>query len=76
MWTKNEKGAKPIVFCGDNEYDEASYIIEQINRLKREEYLKNSDFAILYRMNTQSRSIEDILRREDIPYKDYRFKIL
>ena len=69
LWTKNEKGAKPIVFCGDNEYDEASYIVEQINRLKREEYLKNSDFAILYRMNTQSRSIEDILRREDIPYK-------
>ena len=33
------------------------------------EYYKYSDFAVLYRMNTQSRSIEDILRREDIPYK-------
>ena len=31
--------------------------------------MKYSDFAILYRMNTQSRSIEDILRREDVPYK-------
>ena len=69
LWTQNEKGSKPNVYCGDNEYDEASYIVEQIRRLKREEYLNYSDFAVLYRMNTQSRSIEDILRREDIPYK-------
>ena len=69
LWTENELGELPNVFCGDNEYDEASYIIEQINRLKREEYYKYSDFAVLYRMNAQSRAIEDILRREDIPYK-------
>ena len=41
----------------------------QIEHLKREEYYKYSDFAVLYRMNTQSRAIEDILRRENIPYK-------
>ena len=38
-------------------------------RLQREEYYKYADFTILYRMNAQSRSIEDILRRENIPYK-------
>ena len=43
--------------------------LEEINHLKREEYYKYSDFAILYRMNSQSRAIEEILRREDIPYK-------
>ena len=69
LWTENEIGSLPNVFCGDNEYDEAMYIVEQINRLKREEYLNYSDFTILYRMNAQSRAIEDILRREDIPYK-------
>ena len=69
LWTENDVGELPNVFCGDNEYDEASYIIEQINRLKRDEYYKYSDFAVLYRMNAQSRAIEDILRREDIPYK-------
>ena len=69
LWTENDVGELPNVFCGDNEYDEASYIIEQINRIKREEYYKYSDFAVLYRMNAQSRAIEDILRREDIPYK-------
>ena len=69
LWTQNDVGELPNVFCGDNEYDEASYIVEQINRLRREEYYKYQDFTILYRMNAQSRAIEDILRREDIPYK-------
>ena len=59
----------PTIFSGDDEYNEAKYIAEQINSLKREEYYKFSDFAILYRMNSQSRAIEEILRREDIPYK-------
>ena len=69
LWTENEQGNLPKVYSAENEYDEGSFIVEQINRLRREEYFKYSDFAILYRMNTQSRAIEDILRREDIPYK-------
>ncbi len=69
LWTENEKGKLPTVYSADNEYDEASYIVEQINHLRTEEYYKYSDFTILYRMNTQSRCIEDIFRREDIPYK-------
>lgn len=69
LWTQNDIGELPNVFCGDNEYDEASYIVEQINRLRREEYYKYQDFTVLYRMNAQSRAIEDILRRENIPYK-------
>ena len=69
LWTSNEKGNIPKVFRGDNEYDEANYIVRQINTLKMEEYYKYSDFAVLYRMNSQSRSMEDVLRREDIPYK-------
>ena len=69
LWTENEEGKLPKVFSADNEYDEGRYIVEQIEHLKREEYYKYSDFAVLYRMNTQSRAIEDILRREDIPYK-------
>lgn len=69
LWTQNEKGNLPCVYNADTEYDEATYLVQQINHLKREEYFKYSDFAVLYRMNTQSRAIEDILRREDIPYK-------
>jgi len=69
LWTENNEGNIPCIYSGDDEYDEASYIINQIRLLKTEEYFKFSDFAVLYRMNSQSRAIEDILRREDIPYK-------
>ena len=69
LWTQNDEGNLPCVYQADNEYDEGAYIVEQIEHLKREEYYKYSDFAILYRMNTQSRAIEDILRRENIQYK-------
>lgn len=69
LWTENGEGHIPFIYSGNDEYDEATYIINQIRFLKTEEYFKFSDFAILYRMNSQSRAIEDILRREDIPYK-------
>ena len=69
LWTQNEEGNLPKVYSADNEYDEGSYIAQQIEHLRREEYYKYSDFAVLYRMNTQSRAIEDIFRRENIAYK-------
>lgn len=69
LWTQNEEGNSPKVHLADNEYDEGTYVVSQIEHLKREEYYKYSDFSILYRMNTQSRAIEDILRRENIPYR-------
>ncbi len=69
LWTNNEVGQLPKIYSAKNEYDEGSFIVQQINHLKREEYFKYSDFAVLYRMNTQSRAIEDIFNREGIPYK-------
>ena len=69
LWTQNEEGALPVIHKSDDEYDEGRYIVEQINHLRTEEYFKYSDFVVLYRMNSQSRAIEEILRREDIPYK-------
>jgi len=69
LWTQNEEGSKVNLFRADSEYDEAYFIVKKIQELKIEEYYKNTAFSILYRMNTQSRAIEDILRREKIPYK-------
>ncbi len=69
LWTENEEGSLPCLYQAEDEYDEATYVVQQIEHLKTEEYFKPKDFAILYRMNAQSRAIEDILRREDIPYK-------
>ena len=69
LWTENEEGSLPIIHRADDEYDEGRFIVEEINHLRREEYFKYSDFTVLYRMNSQSRAIEEILRREGIPYK-------
>ena len=59
----------PVIHKSDDEYDEGRFVAEEINHLRREEYFKYSDFTVLYRMNSQSRAIEEILRRESIPYK-------
>ena len=69
LWTQNDEGTMVNLYRADTEYDEAYFIVQKIKELKREEYYKNTAFAVLYRMNTQSRAIEDILRRENIPYK-------
>ena len=69
LWTENDTGSVPKLFQADNEYDEANYVVSQIYSLKRQEYYKYSDFAILYRTNAQSRAFEDVLMREGIPYK-------
>ena len=69
LWTNNDDGDLPTIYQAEDEYGEATYIVNQISHLKTQEYYKYSDFVILYRMNSQSRAIEDILRREDIPYK-------
>ena len=69
LWTENDEGSLPVIHKSDDEYDEGRYIVEEINHLRREEYFKYSDFAVLYRMNSQSRAIEEILRREGVPYK-------
>jgi len=69
LWTKNENGELPEVFRGEDEYGEANFVVKKIIALKSTEYYKNSDFAILYRTNSQSRVLEQVLVREQIPYK-------
>ena len=69
LWTKNENGELPEVFRAEDEYGEANFVVKKIIGLKSTEYYKNSDFAILYRTNSQSRVLEQVLVREQIPYK-------
>ena len=68
LWTDNEEG-EPIVLlkCAD-EKDEASQISKYIKHETSKKKLVFNDFAILYRTNSQSRAMEDIFRREKIPY--------
>lgn len=69
LWTDKGCGEK-VHFCWLNTYeDEAKYIAKVI----KEYYLKGKynykDFAIFYRVNLQSRAIEDALRNEGLPYR-------
>ena len=68
LWTAAGHGSKiEYLLCEDSE-DEARQVMEQIHAEKYRHNLKYGDFAILYRTNSQSRSFEEQLRYENIPY--------
>jgi len=68
--TATRGDGESVIWCQvNNEYGEANYVVSQIVSLKNMERMRNSDFAILYRTNAQSRIYEDQLRRENITYK-------
>lgn len=69
LWTENEEG-EPLVLlkCAD-EKDEASQIAKYIKYETSKKKIAFKDFAVLYRTNAQSRTMEDFFRREKIPYK-------
>lgn len=68
LWTDKGKGENITYFLGDDEGSEASYIVRCINERMRAG-ASESDFAILYRTNSQSRSFEESLGRHKIPYQ-------
>jgi DNA helicase-2/ATP-dependent DNA helicase PcrA len=68
MFTQNPEGVEVVHFHGKNEYEEGLWVANEIKRLVNDENYKYSDFAILYRANHISRSIEQSLIRENIPY--------
>ncbi|NBV12914.1 MAG: ATP-dependent DNA helicase [Sphingobacteriia bacterium] len=71
VFTENEFGEKIHLLTGDNEQDESKKVVDAIREQKLMLNLFNKDIAVLYRTNAQSRSIEDALRRSNIPYKIY-----
>ncbi|GAA3640513.1 ATP-dependent helicase [Flavivirga jejuensis] len=71
VWTANDEGPKVKVNRSLTDSDEGRYVASTILDNKMQNQLNNSDFAILYRTNAQSRSIEDALRKRGIPYRIY-----
>jgi len=71
VWTANEVGERVIVHRSMTDGDEGRYVASTIWETKMNQQLANSDFAVLYRTNAQSRAIEDALRKRDIPYRIY-----
>ncbi|SOS52776.1 DNA helicase [Tenacibaculum dicentrarchi] len=68
MFTQNPEGVEVVHFHGKNDYEEGLWVANEIKKLVANETCKHSDFAILYRANHISRSIEQSLIRENIPY--------
>lgn len=68
LWTNNDDGLKIKYHRSSNEKDESFYVVSEIKKL-----LNNgvplSEIAVLYRANAQSRNIEEVLLRDNIPYK-------
>lgn len=71
VWTNNESGNKIRINRTMTDGDEGRFVASSIFENKMNHQLKNSDFAILYRTNAQSRAMEDALRKKDIPYRIY-----
>lgn len=71
VWTANDDGPKIKVHRSLTDGEEGRFVASTIFEEKMQNQLKNSAFAILYRTNAQSRSMEDALRKRDIPYRIY-----
>lgn len=71
VWTANDEGAKIHVNRLMNDAEEGRFVASSIMDNRMQDNARNGDFAVLYRTNAQSRSIEDALRRKDIPYRIY-----
>jgi len=69
VWTSNQKGDMIHVTRATSDIEEGRLIASSIFEIKSQYHLSNNDFAILYRTNSQSRSIEEALRKINLPYR-------
>lgn len=71
VFTENEMGELIKVLRSPTDADEGRFVASSIFENKMQHQLANGKFAVLYRTNSQSRAIEDALRKRDIPYRIY-----
>jgi DNA helicase II / ATP-dependent DNA helicase PcrA len=69
LWTESGDGEKIVAYVDDNEHDEAAFVAAEIDRLVDGADANNSDIAVFYRTNNQSRVFEEIFIRLGLPYK-------
>jgi DNA helicase-2/ATP-dependent DNA helicase PcrA len=69
LWTENNDGEELTLMRASDEKDEAFQIAKRIKKEITTRKLSLNDIAIFYRLNSQSRALEDALRRDKIPYK-------
>ncbi len=68
LWTDNTAGQTISYYRGDSERDEAQFVVKNIQQTIDAEGKKYGDFAVLYRTNAQSRVIEEMLLKANVPY--------
>lgn len=71
LWTENTVGEKIRLVRTMTDNDEGKFVADTIQEQRLRNHYRNSDFAILYRTNAQSRAFEESLRRMNIPYTIY-----
>lgn len=71
VWTANELGEPVKIHRSATDSDEGRFVASSIFENKMLHQMQNGQFAVLYRTNSQSRAIEDALRKRDIPYRIY-----
>lgn len=71
VFSENEQGEKIKLKMAYSDKEEAMIVCSEISRLRRSDCCPYSDFAILYRTNSQSRSFEEYMRKQNIPYRIY-----
>jgi len=69
LWTENAEGQALVCYVGNDERDEAGYVVDRIKRMHELEGRPFNDFAILYRTNAQSRALEERLMKAATPYR-------
>ncbi|MGE7773525.1 ATP-dependent helicase [Chitinophaga sp. NPDC101104] len=69
LWTDNVEGDKIKLVRTNTDNEEGKMVADSIAELKLRNHFSNRDFCILYRTNAQSRSFEESLRRQAIPYR-------
>ena len=69
LWTENEQGQKITVHTALSEREEAMFIADRIEEGVISGERKYSDYAVLYRMNAQSNSLEQVFSRSGIPHR-------
>ena len=71
VFSDNEVGDKIKIYRALSDADEANFVATNIWNLHNQEQRQYGDFAILYRTNSQTRALEDALRKKNIPYRVY-----
>ena len=71
VFSENEQGERLTLKPAYSDKEEAIIVCNDIKRLRRQDRCEYSDFAILYRTNAQSRSFEEQMRKDGIPYRIY-----